>query len=192
MSDGYFTVGGLIKLLAEAYDVIAITDHNHLTNPHPLQLQDAGDLLILRGIELTFPSLHMVCIEPIDTSSVINILKSARLSWLAHPCYQVPKMTDMIEVVRRNYLDGVELYNSGELVFPKQDIDLWPYNFYAGDDLHVSSQLCTSWMEMEVKDKHDKDEIIEKLVAGEHVNRRNPMDPVDRLLMRQTVLGDLP
>ena len=169
MSDGYFTVGGLLRFLKdEGYDVISITDHNVITIPHPLQIEESGaqNLFMLRGIELTFPSMHIVCIEPMKTGRVVDTLTTSRVKWLAHPKWQFRDIDSIREVCARYDLDGVELYNAGELVFPKEEVVRWEYNFYAGDDLHIPSQVKTSWMEMDV-DELDKDTIITKLKNGE-------------------------
>jgi len=61
------------------------------------------------------------------------------------------------------HLDGVEIYNSGHINF-KGDLD---GNLYAGDDLHIPSQVLTSWIEMNVGSL-DKETVLEKLQAGDY------------------------
>lgn len=175
LSDGYFTPSGLLIALKEAgYDVVAITDHNVYTVPHPLQLKEVEDLLVLRGCEVTFPQMHIVVLEPIRTRTVADILLTARVGWIAHPYYQFRRDTEkMLEVCKRYNLHGAEIYNAGDLVFDKVVAEDWPLNFYAGDDVHVPSQINTSWMEMDVESK-DKDTIIEKLIEGDYDYFRKP------------------
>lgn len=181
MSDGFFTVSGLLKYLDEVYDVIAITDHNVVTVPHPLQLKDLSeDLLILKGVEVTFPNMHIVCIEPLVTNmGIIGLIRSSRVSWLAHPCY-IPPFLNMFyaelaeQIVKREGLHGVELYTTGEAVYKGDPIG----NFYAVDDLHIPSQRMTSWMEMEV-DSIDKEIVIEKLISGDFELFNNPREDIE-------------
>ena len=167
MSDGELTVSGLLRALKEAgYDVVAITDHNTITIPHPLQLKGVEDLLILRGVEVTFPTVHIIVLEPTKTDvSPAEVIDYARVSWLAHPQFSMIRPDIAREICTRANLNGVELYNSGYISpwFSKWD---WDLNFYAVDDVHIPSQIMTSWMEMEV-DSLDKDTVIEKLISGD-------------------------
>ena len=165
MSDGFFTVSGLLKACKDAgYDVVAITDHNVVTIPHPLQLREVKDLLVLRGIEVTFPRLHLICLEPqVTNMGVLGVIHSARVSWIAHPGLSMINPLECQEVCDREGLDGVELYNTGIRQF-KGDLD---GNFYAVDDLHVPSQLMTSWIEMDV-DYLEKEVVLTKLKAGDY------------------------
>ncbi len=173
MSDGYFTVSGLLKACKEVgYDVVAITDHNVVTVPHPLQLREVGDLLVLRGVEVTFPRLHLICLEPsVFDMGAVGLIRSSRVSWIAHPRLTGLNPLECQEVCDREGLDGVELYNSGIRQF-KGDLD---GNFYAVDDVHIPSQLMTSWIEMDVK-RLDKEEVLEKLKSGDFVLRWKPLD----------------
>ena len=174
-SDGYFSVGGLLRYLKGHYDVISITDHNVLTIPHPLQLQGVEDLLLIRGVEVTFPSIHFIALEPMVTNrGVVELLRSSRVSWIAHPEFSMLRPDVCRQICKENYLDGVELYNSGFVAqwFSKWD---WDLNFYAGDDLHVPCQLMTSWMEMDVK-RLDKEVILEKLKYGEYELFNDPRE----------------
>ncbi len=168
-SDGYFTVGGLLKYLSEEYEVVAITDHNHYTQVHPIHIREHGieDLLILRGIEVTFPQIHIVCIEPMRHETIRDCLDTARVAWIAHPSFSMMKPEDCKMICDRYHLQGVELYNSGFINFkPPVDWEDWELNLYAGDDLHIPSQIKKSWMEMEVGSL-DVDEVVEKLITGE-------------------------
>jgi len=164
-SDGYFSVGGLLRFLKdEGYDVVAITDHNTYTVPHPIQIREnkVEDLLILRGIEVTFPRLHIICLEPIKHETVKDCLDTARVSYIAHPSFSGLNPFDCQMICDKYHLDGVEMYNNGFINF-KGKID---GNLYAGDDLHIPSQVMTSWTEMDV-DSLDKETIIEKLISGD-------------------------
>ena len=173
MSDGYFTVSGLLKACEDAgYDVVAITDHNVVTVPHPLQLRDVGDLLVLRGVEVTFPRLHLICLEPsVFDMGMLGLIRSSRVSWIAHPGLTGLNPLECQEVCEREGLDGVELYNSGIRQF-KGGFD---GNFYAVDDVHVPSQVMTSWIEMDV-DELDRETVLEKLKSGDFGLRWKPLD----------------
>lgn len=165
MSDGALVISDLLKLLKKEYDVIAITDHNTITTIHPLILKEADveDMIIIRGVEITFPMMHIICLEPgIHDVGIRKLIATSEVRWLAHPIqsYITPNIARMI--VKRNELHGVEQYNSGDISF-KGKID---GHLYAGDDLHISKQLKTSWMEMDV-DSKDKDTILEKLKSGD-------------------------
>ena len=173
MSDGYFTVGGLLRYLKDYYDVICISDHNCYTILHPIQLREseAEDLLILRGIEVTFPQIHMICLEPIRHETVKDCLDTARVAYIAHPFFSGLNPFDCQMIINKYHLDGVELYNNGHINF-KGEID---GNFYAGDDLHIPSQVMTSWMEMDV-DSLDKETVLEKLKSGDYELFNRPMN----------------
>lgn len=164
MSDGYFTVSGLLKVLNDAkFDVVAITDHNTVTVPHTLQICGAGDMLILRGVEVTFPRMHIISIEPSVTNmGLIGLVRSAAVSWLAHPIFSQIFPPWPSKIVEREKLDGIELYCGGHIAY-KGDFD---GPLYAVDDLHIPSHINTSWMEMDV-DSKDKDTILEKLKSGD-------------------------
>jgi len=173
MSDGYFTVSGLLKSCKEAgYDVVAITDHNVVTVPHPLQLRDVEDLLILRGVEVTFPRLHLICLEPsVFDMGALGLIRSSRVSWIAHPRLSGLNPLVCQEICDREGLDGVELYNSGFRQF-KGGFD---GHFYAVDDAHVPRQIMTSWIEMDVK-QLDKETVLKKLKTGDFGLRWKPLD----------------
>jgi hypothetical protein len=173
MSDGTLTVSELLKhLKASGYDAVAITDHNVVTVPHPLQLQDVEDLLLIRGVELTFPSIHIMALEPqVLNMGTVGILKSSEVTWICHP--KLTKLTpqDCVDICSREGLDGVEQYNSGFVQCYEGDHDL---NLYAGDDLHIPEQVMSSWIEMEVDDL-DKDQILAKLKAGDFETFNRPL-----------------
>ena len=174
MSDGYFTVGGLLRYLKDSgYDVIAITDHNAYTVPHPIQIREnkVEDLLILRGIEVTFPRIHFICLEPMKHKTVRDCLDTARVSYIAHPSFSGLNPFDCQMICDKYHLDGVEQYNNG---FPnfKGEVD---GNLYAGDDLHIPSQVMTSWMEMDV-DAIDKETVLGKLQEGDYELFNEPRD----------------
>lgn len=173
MSDGYFTVSGLLKVCRDAgYDVVAITDHNVVTGPHPLQLREVEDLLLLHGVEVTFPRLHIICLEPsVLDKGMLGLIRSSRVSWIAHPGLSMLNPLVCKEICEREGLDGVELYTSGIRQL-KGDFD---GNLYAVDDLHIPSQLMTSWIEMDV-DQLDKETVLEKLKSGDFVIRWKPLD----------------
>ncbi len=165
MSDGFFTVSGLLKVLNEVYDVVAITDHNTVTVPHPLQLQGVEGLILLKGIEITFPSIHFVAIEPtVFNMGDIGLLRSATVKWIAHPALDHLNILDCIDICDREDLDGIEQYTTGFL--QTKPSEQFKGVLYATDDLHVPSNLMTSWMEMDVNSM-DKDTILEKLKAGD-------------------------
>jgi len=177
MSDGFFTIGGLLRYVKDhGFKVIAITDHNTVSIPHRLQRQDMDDIIILTGTELTLPTVHIVMLEfPFEPelgyfvpNLDINRLSLSRLKFVAHPSYQAITPLEYKTLDRILDLDGVELYNSGEVVF-KGEID---GNFYAGDDLHEPWQVETSWMEMET-DSFDKETILEKLKVGDYELKNN-------------------
>ena len=172
MSDGFFTVGGLLRYLKDSgYDVVAITDHNTYTVPHPIQLREnkVEDLLILRGIEVTFPQIHIICLEPIKHETVKDCLATARISYIAHPSFSGLNPFDCHMICDKYHLDGVEVYNGGHINF-KGDLD---GNLYAGDDLHIPRQVLTSWIEMDV-DSLDKETVLEKLKVGDYKLFNNP------------------
>ncbi len=176
MSDGYFTIGGLLKYLSEEYEVVAITDHNAYTMVHPIHIRenDVEDLLILKGIEVTFPQIHIVCIEPMLHETIKECIDTARVAWIAHPEFSHLTPEDCKMICDKYHLQGVELYNSGFTGFkPPPDWEDWGLNLYAGDDLHVPSNIKSSWMEMEV-DELDVDEVIEKLISGEYELKNVP------------------
>lgn len=165
MSDGELVVSDLLKLLKKEYDVIAITDHNVITAPHPMLLKEAEveDLIIIGGVEISLPQMHIICLEPrIHDMGLRKLIATSEVRWLAHPIQSriVPDVARMI--VEREELHGVEQYNSGEISF-KGELDGF---LFAGDDLHIKGQLKSSWMEMDV-DSKDKDTILEKLKSGE-------------------------
>jgi len=178
MSDGYFTVGGLLNFLdMEGFDVVAITDHNHYTIPYPIHIRENAveDLLIIHGIEITFPQIHMICLESIKHETVRDCIDTARVSWLAHPNFPVRIPPEDCEYICEKYhLNGLELYNSGLTQF-KGD---WDRNFYAGDDLHIPSQVMKSWMEMNVGSL-DKETVIEKLLSGDYELKNIPPDDAE-------------
>ena len=165
MSDGELIISDLLRLLKTEYDAIAITDHNTITVPHPLLLEkaDVGDLIIINGVEITLPQMHIVCLEPgVHDSGLRMLLATSEVKWLSHPIQSglTPHIVRLI--CEREELDGVEQYNSGEISF-KGELDGL---LFAGDDLHIKEQLKSSWMEMDV-DSKDKDTILEKLKSGE-------------------------
>ncbi len=173
MSDGYFTVSGLLKVCQDAgYDVVAITDHNTVTVPHPLQLQEVGDLLVLRGVEITTPRLHVICLEPSDFSpGMSGMIRSSAVSWIAHPGLSCLSPSVCQEICEREGIGGIELYNSGI----SQITGYFDGNQYAVDDLHVQSQLRSSWIEMDVK-QLDKETVLGKLKSGDFGLRWKPLD----------------
>jgi len=183
MSDGYFTVSGLLKACKDAgYDVVAITDHafdfspeslrSAVTVPHPLQLRGMEDLLIIRGVEVTMSRLHLICLEPSILDMGVGILiKSSRVSWIAHPGLNRLNVLACQEICEELELDGVELYNSGI----RQLKGYFDGNLYAVDDVHIQSQIMTSWVEMDVK-RLDKDTVLNKLKSGDFVLRWKPLD----------------
>jgi len=176
LSDGYFTVSGLLRVCRDAgYNVVAITDHNIVTVSHPLQLTEVPDLLVLTGVEVTFPRLHLICLEPTCTNmGVIGLIHSARVSWIAHPGLSMINRLDCMKLCRHHGLDGVELYNSGI----RQLKGDFSRRLYAVDDLHVPSQLMTSWIEMNVQSL-DKEEVLAKLKSGDYELRNQPRDILD-------------
>jgi len=166
MSDGYFTIGGLLTHLdTEGYDVVAITDHNAYTEVHPIIIREHAleDLLILRGIEVTFPQIHIICLEPILHEHIKECIDTARVSYIAHPIFSMLTPEHCDQIIKKYHLHGVELYNGGFINY-EGEID---GNFYAGDDLHIPSQVMKSWMEMNVGSL-DKETIIEKLISGDY------------------------
>ncbi len=173
MSDGYFTVSGLLKACKDAgYDVVAITDHNTVTVPHPLQLRETGDLLVLRGVEVTFPRLHLICLEPsVFNMGALGLIRSSPVSWIAHPGLSMLNPLVCQEICEREGLDGVELYNAGI----RQMKGWFDGHFYAVDDVHVPSHIMTSWVEMDVK-RLDKETVLDKLKSGDFVLRWKPLD----------------
>ena len=173
MSDGYFTVSGLLKACKDAgYDVVAITDHNTVTVPHPLQLRETGDLLVLRGVEVTFPRLHLICLEPsVFNMGALGLIRSSQVSWIAHPGLSMLNPLVCQEICEREGLDGVELYNAGI----RQMKGWFDGHFYAADDVHVPSQIMTSWIEMDVR-QVDKETVLGKLKSGDFVLRWKPLD----------------
>jgi len=177
MTDGYFTVSGLLKVMSELYDVVAITDHNVVTVPHPLQLQGLPeDFLILKGVEVTFPQLHIICIEPsVFNMGVVGLIRSAEVSYIAHPSFSFLTPEMCLEICEKEGLDGVEVYNSDFVNFEDTVGLSENYNLYAGDDLHIHSQLGTSWIEMNV-DSITKEEVLEKLKSGDFEVFRKEME----------------
>lgn len=181
MSDGYFTIGGLLRHLSEEYEVVAITDHNYWTEVHPIHIRenDVEELLILQGIEVTFPRIHIVCLEPIRHETIKDCLDTARVAWIAHPNFSMLKPEDCKLICDKYHLQGVEQYNSGYIDFkPPVNWEEWELNLYAGDDLHIPSQIKKSWMEMEVGTL-DVDEVMEKLIAGEFELKNAPDETED-------------
>lgn len=165
MSDGFFTVSGLLKVLGEIYDVIAITDHNVVTVPHLLQLQGVENLLILKGVEITFPSIHFLALEPtIFDQGAVGLLRSSSVKWIAHPALDHLNILDCIDICDRESLNGIEQYTTGFL--QTKPSELFKGILYATDDVHVPSNLMTSWMEMDVN-SIDKVTILEKLKVGD-------------------------
>ncbi len=174
MSDGYFTVGGLLRYLSdEGYDVVAITDHNAYTVPHPIHIREnkVEDLLILRGVEVTFPRIHIICLEPIKHETIKDCLDTARVSYIAHPNFSGLNPFDCQDICTKYGLDGVEIYNNGFVNF-KGEIE---GHLYAGDDLHIPSQVMTSWIEMNVG-SIDKETILEKLKTGDFEIFNSPVE----------------
>jgi len=183
MSDGYFTVSGLLKACKDAgYDVVAITDHafdfspeslrSAVTVPHPLQLRGMEDLLIIRGVEVTMSRLHLICLEPsVFNRRILGLIGSSRVSWIAHPRLNRLNVLECQEICEELELDGVELYNSGI----RQLKGYFDGNLYAVDDVHVQSQIMTSWVEMDVK-RLDKETVLDKLKSGDFVLRWKPLD----------------
>ncbi len=173
MSDGYFTVSGLLKACKDAgYGVVAITDHNTVTVPHPLQLRETGDLLVLRGVEVTFPRLHLICLEPsVFNMGALGLIRSSPVSWIAHPRLSELNPSACQKICEREGLDGVELYNAGIRQFK----GWFDGNFYAVDDVHIPSQIMTSWVEMDVK-RLDKETVLDKLKSGDFGLRWKPLD----------------
>ncbi len=181
MSDGYFTVSGLLRYCRdEGYDVVAITDHafrfdpesiqSAVTVPHPLQRQGLEDLLVLRGVEITFPRLHIICLEPsILDMGVSKLIWSSRVSWIAHPGLNGLNRLDCMKICADLGLDGVERFCTGFRQF-KGDFD---GVCYAVDDLHIPSQVMTSWIEMDVE-WLDKEIVLGKLKSGDFVIRWKP------------------
>ncbi len=183
MSDGYFTVSGLLKSCKDAgYDVVAITDHafefspeslrSAVTVPHPLQLRGVEDLLIIRGIEVTMSRLHLICLEPsVFNMGALGLIGSSPVSWIAHP--RLSQFNPLVcqEICEKLDLDGVELYNSGIRQFK----GWFDGHFYAVDDVHIPSQIMTSWVEMDVK-RLDKETVLGKLKSGDFVLRWKPLD----------------
>ncbi len=182
-SDGYFTVGGLLRYLQDnEYDVVAITDHNRVTVPHPIHLRECGvteDLLILRGIEVSFPLIHIICIEPIlhkHIRSIMDYVDAARVAYIAHPKFSGINPVDCQRICDKFGLDGVEAYNSGFLNF-KGDLR---GHLYAGDDLHIPSQVSTSWIEMNVGSV-EKEGVLERLKSGDFEVFNQPHEVYPRL-----------
>ena len=183
MSDGYFTVSGLLKVCKDTgYDVVAITDHafdfspeslrSAVTVPHPLQLRGVEDILIIRGIEITMSRLHLICLEPsVFNRRILGLIESSRVSWIAHPGLNMLNVLACQKICEELNLDGVELYNSGI----RQLKGYFDGNLYAVDDLHIPSQLSTSWIEMDVK-RLDKENVLGKLKSGDFVLRWKPLD----------------
>ncbi len=170
MSDGEMGIHDLLKLLSTKYQVIAITDHDTLTIPHPLHLKGLRKkFLLLKGIEYSASGMvHLLGLEPTNTTGLpIEVWDSCRVKWISHP-----RLSDLsssnIDRLLKNFPDinGLEIFNSGILQICDNTDEFKGLNFYASDDLHMPYQLKASWMEMDV-DKLDKEEVIQKLIDGD-------------------------
>ena len=185
LSDGALGIPELLKLIGKSYDVIAITDHDVLTIPHPLHLRQVNygkPTLRLLGIEYSaYGSVHLVGIEPTNTRGLpIEVWDSCRVKWIAHP-----RLSDLdhnyINTIFKNFpsINGIEIFNSGILQVHDNTDEFPDINYYASDDLHEEYQLRASWMEMDVKSL-DKELVIDKLISGDFVictdnKKRNPL-----------------
>jgi len=170
MSDGEMGIHDLLKLLSTKYQVIAITDHDALTIPHPWHLKGLRKkFLFLRGIEYSaYGMVHLVGLEPINsTGTPIEVWDSCRVKWIAHP-----RLSDIpsseFDTLLKNFptINGLEIFNSGILQICDNTDEFKGLNFYASDDLHMPNQIGASWMEMDV-DKLDKEEVLQKLISGD-------------------------
>jgi hypothetical protein len=169
MSDGEMGIHDLLKLLSTKYQVIAITDHDALTIPHPLHLRGLRKkFLLLKGIEYSASGMvHLLGLEPTNTTGLpIEVWDSCRVKWISHP-----RLSDLssseIDKIIKNFptINGLEIFNSGILQICDNTDEFTGMNFYASDDLHMPYQLRASWMEMDV-DSLDKETIIQKLIDG--------------------------
>ncbi len=183
MSDGELDIHSLLKLLTTKYQVVAITDHDTLTIPHPLHLKGLRKkYLLFKGIEYSaYGMTHLLGLEPTKTTGMpIEIWESCRVKWISHP-----RLSDLtsasIDVLMRNFptINGLEMFNSGILQISNNLDEFQGMNFYASDDLHMPYQLRASWMEMDV-DSLDKETILQKLIDGSFTictsnTARNPL-----------------
>jgi hypothetical protein len=176
-------VNSLLKLLTTKYQVVAITDHDALTIPHPIQLRGIRKkFLYLRGIEYSaYGMTHLVGLEPTNAHGMpIEVWESCRVKWISHP-----RLSDLsheaIDRLVKNFpgICGLEMFNSGILQISDNTEEFEGMNFYASDDLHESHQIGASWMEMDL-DSLDREEVLQKLTEGDFTvctsNKiRNPM-----------------
>jgi len=164
-SDGYFPPEDLLIYLKHAgYDVVAITDHNFLTIPKRIP----KDLLFINGIEYWLQNMQ---IEIVGLSVPVNnpILANAKVAWIPHPKYSIHSISRMVKIILElENVYGLEIYNAGEPQLTSDELQYltnYDINYYAVDDLHVSSQLKTAWMEMEVKTINEEN-VLENLKSG--------------------------
>lgn len=183
MSDGQLGLNELLKLLTSKYNVIAITDHDTLTIPHPLHRRGIRKKhLLLRGIEYSAAYLtHLVGLEPTQSyGTSVEIWQSCRVKWIAHPGLSGLSETDIDTILATNSgINGIEMFNSGILQVKDNTNSFHGCNFYSSDDLHEPYQIRASWMEMDVPSL-DKELIINKLVNGDYTictsnSSRNPL-----------------
>lgn len=193
MSDGEMDIRSLLDLLTTKYQVVAITDHDTLTIPHPLHLRGLRrKFILLRGIEYSSAGVtHLVGLEPTDPyGTPAEIWMSCRVKWISHPRVSDLSSED-IDTLIRNFPDmnGLEMFNSGILQISDNTEEFKGMNFYASDDLHEPHQLGASWMEMDV-DSLDKETVIQKLIDGSFTictsnTARNPVS----LVSKNTILN---
>lgn len=185
MSDGALGIPDLLNLIGNSYDVIAITDHDTLTIPHPLHLKQVKydkPTLRLLGIEYSAHGMiHLIGLEPTQPyGTSIEIWDSCRVKWIAHP--RLSDLSyDQLSSILENFpsINGMEIFNSGILQISDNTEDFPMINYYASDDLHEPYQIKASWMEMDV-DELDKELIIGKLIDGSFDictsnSKRNPL-----------------
>jgi len=171
MSDGNMSPSQLLNTLKErGFKVIAITDHNNWTIPHPLQMPK--DIIFLNGIEWTF-KWHIIKLELPLAANYRSLdwkdrLDLARIDWLAHPGRWGLSVKQIKELVRGYKLDGVEKCNRG---YHQYNGHIEGINEYGVDDIHSKGMIGYNWIEIEV-DSFDKETVLEKLKKGEFTIQR--------------------
>jgi len=172
LSDGFMTPEELIHTLRKkGFRVIAITDHNTWTLPHPAQIPE--DVVFLNGVEWTF-RWHIIKLElplrhEVRALSWTDLLDLARIDWLAHPARWGLNPNQIRRLIREYKLDGAELFNRCHRQFEGEIPDAI---HLAVDDVHARGMIGKCWIEIET-DSLDKETILEKIKRGEfHIERR--------------------
>src|SRR5271157_226766 len=119
MSDGEMNISDFMKLLTTKYQVIAITDHDCLTIPHPLHLKGIRKkFLLLRGIEYSAGGIvHLLGLEPMNsTGTPVEVWDSCRVKWISHPRLSNLNSDDINKLIKFfPTINGMEIFNSGVL-----------------------------------------------------------------------------